>query len=162
MIDFGYSKKIPIEYMNEIKTNFQQGNMLNILRIIFGLGRSDNLEIYNFKSFYGWAAGFWDLRRNVEITEFPPYINPSLIDLFGRRDYAITEAVQYFDWLHAKDPEEYPLLPLSNSVKNKMFSGLISGGQKRGGKWSKKYKRSINCNRPKGFSQKQYCKYGRK
>jgi hypothetical protein len=22
--------------------------------------------------------------------------------------------------------------------------------------------KSINCNRPKGFSQKQYCKYGRK
>lgn len=30
-----------------------------------------------------------------------------------------------------------------------------------GGKWSRKYKSSINCNKPKGFSQKQYCKYGR-
>ncbi len=29
-------------------------------------------------------------------------------------------------------------------------------------KWSRKYKLSINCRRPKGFSQKQYCKYGRK
>lgn len=29
-------------------------------------------------------------------------------------------------------------------------------------RWSAKYKRSINCRRPKGFSQKQYCKYGRK
>jgi hypothetical protein len=29
-------------------------------------------------------------------------------------------------------------------------------------KWSQKYKKSINCKRPKGFSQKQYCKYGRK
>lgn len=28
-------------------------------------------------------------------------------------------------------------------------------------KWSLKYKRSINCRRPKGFSQRQYCKYGR-
>jgi hypothetical protein len=34
--------------------------------------------------------------------------------------------------------------------------------KQHGGKWSKKYKRSINCNRPKGFSQRQYCKYGRK
>jgi hypothetical protein len=25
-----------------------------------------------------------------------------------------------------------------------------------------KYKKSINCKNPKGFSQKQYCKYGRK
>ena len=32
----------------------------------------------------------------------------------------------------------------------------------RGGKWSVKYKRSIDCKRPKGFSQKQHCKYGRK
>jgi hypothetical protein len=32
----------------------------------------------------------------------------------------------------------------------------------RGGKWSMKYKKSINCKKPKGFSQKQHCKYGRK
>ena len=29
-------------------------------------------------------------------------------------------------------------------------------------RWSQKYKKSINCKRPKGFSQKQHCKYGRK
>ena len=40
----------------------------------------------------------------------------------------------------------------------------ITGGtrKRKGGKWSKKYKKSINCKKPKGFSQKQYCKYGRK
>ena len=31
-----------------------------------------------------------------------------------------------------------------------------------GGKWSRKYKRSIDCNKPRGFSQRQHCKYGRK
>lgn len=40
------------------------------------------------------------------------------------------------------------------------------GGKKKtkrkGGKWSMKYKKAINCKKPKGFSQKQYCKYGRK
>jgi len=56
----------------------------------------------------------------------------------------------------------------------KMKSGDKKGGSKKrrtktrklrnkkGGKWSAKYKRSINCKRPKGFSQKQHCKYGRK
>ena len=29
-------------------------------------------------------------------------------------------------------------------------------------KWTRKYKKGINCRRPKGFSQRQYCKYGRK
>ena len=28
-------------------------------------------------------------------------------------------------------------------------------------KWSDKYKKSINCRAPKGFSQRQHCKYGR-
>jgi hypothetical protein len=32
----------------------------------------------------------------------------------------------------------------------------------RARKWSMKYKKSINCKKPKGFSQKQHCKYGRK
>ena len=33
---------------------------------------------------------------------------------------------------------------------------------KKSRKWSMKYKKSINCKKPKGFSQKQHCKYGRK
>lgn len=32
---------------------------------------------------------------------------------------------------------------------------------KKSNKWSDKYKKSIDCNNPKGFSQKQHCKYGR-
>ena len=36
------------------------------------------------------------------------------------------------------------------------------GKGQKGGKWSRKYKLSINCRRPRGFSQKNYCKYGRK
>ena len=32
----------------------------------------------------------------------------------------------------------------------------------RGGKWSMKYKKSIDCKNPKGFSQRQHCNYGRK
>jgi hypothetical protein len=32
----------------------------------------------------------------------------------------------------------------------------------KGGKWTLKYKKSINCKKPKGFSQRQHCKYGRR
>ena len=38
---------------------------------------------------------------------------------------------------------------------------MASKTMKRRHKWSLKYKRSINCKKPRGFSQKQYCKYGR-
>lgn len=39
---------------------------------------------------------------------------------------------------------------------------LSNKTHKKHHKWSLKYKRSINCRRPRGFSQKQHCKYGRK
>lgn len=38
---------------------------------------------------------------------------------------------------------------------------MIKIKKKIGGKWSLKYKKSINCKKPKGFSQRQHCKYGR-
>ena len=49
----------------------------------------------------------------------------------------------------------------SSSSKTRAYSGGRTK-RRRGGKWSLKYKRSINCRKPKGFSQRQHCKYGRK
>ena len=46
---------------------------------------------------------------------------------------------------------------IENNIKKSSRENLM-----RGGKWSLKYKRSINCRHPKGFSQRQHCKYGRK
>jgi|688.fasta_scaffold738358_2 phosphatidylethanolamine-binding protein (PEBP) family uncharacterized protein len=48
-----------------------------------------------------------------------------------------------------------------NSKKNSKSKTYKKHSKQHGGKWSLKYKKSINCNRPKGFSQKQHCKYGR-
>ena len=42
------------------------------------------------------------------------------------------------------------------------YNIMTRSNKKTHRKWSMKYKKSINCNRPKGFSQKQHCKYGRK
>uniref|UniRef100_A0A6C0BYH6 Uncharacterized protein n=1 Tax=viral metagenome TaxID=1070528 RepID=A0A6C0BYH6_9ZZZZ len=57
----------------------------------------------------------------------------------------------------------------TNKRKSSKTSGKKTkrhkGGRKkrtRRKKWSNKYKKLINCKHPKGFSQKQYCKYGRK
>ena len=42
-----------------------------------------------------------------------------------------------------------------------LFPAKYGGAKSLRRKWSNKYKKSINCRKPKGFSQKQYCKYGR-
>ena len=64
---------------------------------------------------------------------------------------------------------EFKLDEKSRKSKKLMEGRKLMGGRKKtknkkqkGGKWSLKYKKSINCKRPKGFSQKQYCKYSRK
>jgi len=50
---------------------------------------------------------------------------------------------------------------LSKRVKGKSTNVLFNLGlaedEEVEEKWSKKYKRSINCNNPKGFSQKAHC-----
>lgn len=62
------------------------------------------------------------------------------------------------------DPSFNGNLGLSSEIR-KYFLFKMGGSKRRQTpkrKWSRKYKLSINCKRPKGFSQKQYCKYGRK
>ena len=53
------------------------------------------------------------------------------------------------------------LLSMSISSRSRKRSKKHRHSQ-TGGKWTLKYKKSINCKRPKGFSQRQHCKYGRK
>lgn len=67
----------------------------------------------------------------------------------------------FVEWIKSK-------ISLSNykkqtNDKNEQNIRKQNGGRtQRRRKWSRAYKRSINCRRPKGFSQTQYCKYSRR
>ena len=73
-------------------------------------------------------------------------------------------------WCHAKpmhvgNIKPFNVMNLSNTNSNNggaKYKKNKTYNKKHGGKkWSMKYKKSINCRKPKGFSQKQHCKYGR-
>lgn len=49
-----------------------------------------------------------------------------------------------------------------NSLVNWIKSKNSQNSQMGGRKWSLRYKRKINCKRPKGFSQRQYCRSKRR
>lgn len=51
---------------------------------------------------------------------------------------------------------------LTRKRKSSSKKSSLSSFFQLGGKWSMKYKKSIDCKKPKGFSQRQHCKYGRK
>jgi len=66
----------------------------------------------------------------------------------------------FANWIETKMEE--PHYKTHKNIKKQMGGSTRKNRKKRGGKWSMKYKKSINCRKPKGFSQKQHCKYGRK
>jgi len=70
----------------------------------------------------------------------------------------------FIEWIKHKSGEKNITKSETQNIKKTKTHRKQNGGTRkiRGGKWSLKYKRSINCNRPKGFSQRQHCKYGRK
>jgi thiol-disulfide isomerase/thioredoxin len=74
----------------------------------------------------------------------------SSIDL---KDRTIDSFVQ---WIKSKIPSSQ-----KGGKRNTIKTRKTRKYKKKGGKWTLKYKKSINCRRPKGFSQRQYCKYGR-
>ena len=95
--------------------------------------------------------------------------NPSITGLYE----GMTLSVGFADWLNSKNLlKPVDTTGLTPKTKAKAIadaqkyarenSNPIFGGRKSKRKWSMKYKKSINCRNPKGFSQKQYCKYGRK
>lgn len=66
----------------------------------------------------------------------------------------------FVEWIKSKDNKPDKEYSTKTYKKRKQHGGKTR--KTRGGKWSAKYKRSINCRSPKGFSQRQHCKYGRK
>jgi Thioredoxin len=69
----------------------------------------------------------------------------------------------FVEWIKSKtDKSDITTSETNNSLKTSVKGGTRKRKNRRGGKWTLKYKRSINCKRPKGFSQRQYCKYSRK
>jgi thiol-disulfide isomerase/thioredoxin len=70
-----------------------------------------------------------------------------------------TSPYDVYNRIESKDKKSKKKYSSNNKTRR---SKIRKNKSKRGGKWSRKYKASINCSKPKGFSQKQYCKYGRK
>jgi hypothetical protein len=133
IIDFGYANKISSAKISEIKNLFNstdQFKYTKILLIICSVNRSDNLDVRKFKEYYGYLCGRFDALRNIKVSNindlFNDVFNNEIDNLFKSREIAINNQIEFFNSEHIKNPEIYPLLPLSNNVKNKMFNGIIN------------------------------------
>ena len=80
----------------------------------------------------------------IYIKQYKHHLINSINIIKNKIKYLLSELLAYYN-------EELPF------YKKKWWGGKT----KKNKKWSNRYKKSINCKKPKGFSQKQYCKYGR-
>jgi len=74
-----------------------------------------------------------------DLEDFPEYTNETIKMLFIQREEAIDDIVREMNELHDSNPTKYPLLPLSNQMKNRVYNGMLRGG---GGKRQRRQNRT--------------------
>lgn len=124
-------------------------------------GKNDNLYVVDINKDY-----MSNIKKIGDVDGFPS------LKYFGKHgdESYETSAVKkkdrsvnsFVEWIEGKINHMVSTAPMTSSSKN-LYKRLTKHKKMKGGrKWTRKYKKSINCKRPRGFSQKQYCKYGRK
>jgi thiol-disulfide isomerase/thioredoxin len=114
-----------------------------------------------------------DLLPKLELKDFKEPVGfPTIVKIHNKKQKSYEDSPHLLDEEKDRSVDSF-VKWIEKELKNGEMGEKQNGGKtrktrrhkkynKKGGKWSRKYKRSINCKRPRGFSQKQYCKYGRK
>jgi hypothetical protein len=136
IIDFGYANKIPSEKLQEIKHLVSENKFAEALKIFNTLVRSDNLPLSENPEVYGWLSYNFDNVTSLGVVYDMPHElaeeNVKLLALKQAEETATDERIAFYNSdSHSGERDKYPLLPLSNAVKNSLFEGMLSGGKKR-------------------------------
>jgi hypothetical protein len=156
-------------------TNFNQSNLgmeykeLKRQWLEYVKNEDENTDINdynNFKPRFDHVSALFD---ELMETGLAPIIEQKAL---ARETYRLASEHHYTLY-----QQQQSLMRIVSDIERKLKIALISDRQlnqargkrqhkskkkgKRGGAWSAEYKKSINCKRPRGFSQKQYCKYGK-
>lgn len=116
MIDFGLALKIPPQQHKLIKSYYVNGEYSKIFEILCDLGRADKrVDLYSH-DMYAWVC------HNLD---WKPFVTTSIKFLINKREKGINNTIKVFDKMHNDLSSTYPRLPISNEIKNRLFSGMI-------------------------------------
>jgi len=116
MIDFGLALKIPPEQHKLIKNYYLNEEYSEIFKILCDLGRSDKrVDLYSH-DMYAWVC------HNLD---WKPFVKTTIKFLINKREKGINTIIKIFDKMHTELSSSYPRLPISNEIKNRLFSGMI-------------------------------------
>jgi len=131
LLDFGRTTKLNLDILNSIKQKVEQKNYIGALT---ELCKPFNSELQHTKfenaSYFDWVCGDYEGLNGDIKKRLPDTVNIRIVELFKLRELAIDENIQKMNKLHDSEPNKYPLLPLSNSIKNNLYNGMIGGKRK--------------------------------
>jgi hypothetical protein len=125
IIDFGLSSKLSPSHIKQIKNLYDKNEFHEALQIFEGLERSDGLVIKDYPSHYGWLYDGNSVNENNKTVNESGIYNMIIEKLIKKENKSIDERVRIFREKHDENPSKYPLLPLSNAIKNHFFQGMI-------------------------------------
>ena len=112
-------------------------------------------EIYTFLKYIGDIDGYPTMKY---ISNYGKTIETYEDSSITRKDRTLASFINWIeskiDTTHNNNKATSSPFTLAKQLETKYS---VKTKKQRGGKWSLKYKRSINCKSPKGFSQKNYC-----
>lgn len=186
LIDFGMAQKIEPSIMANIKELYETNQYMEIIQLLCEIRRPDGVYMKK-RRIYELLCNKYSVNQTNRVNSFiqhelipmrEQFIN-ELVKQFDNLHQTVNNEYPYLPLSNEAKNHLYQGMigGKKRHVRNRRTSSLSLKKNRthrkknpkkthckshRGGKWSLKYKRSIDCNHPKGFSQKQHCKYGRK
>jgi len=131
LIDFGRTTKLNFTmfYNIKFKVLVQKDYIGALSYLCQPYNSSGLLHTYpKFSDHFGWICGHYGgMMPGYKLGES---VNKEIGELFASREKSIDENVIIMRDLYNKAPNEYPLLPLSNKIKNNLYNGMIGGKKK--------------------------------
>jgi hypothetical protein len=121
LIDFGYTVKFSEDKISLIKDLYKNKDYQGILEQICLTPRSDgtNINTEEYADLYGYIC---DASNSSETNRTEN--NKQIADLIQRKTEATDDIIQLFN-SKTDEREKYPMLPLSNKMKNQMYVGIM-------------------------------------
>jgi len=140
IVDFGRASKIPAHIMSIIKEQVETDNYMEALSY---LCHPDTAHKSINRSNYNWICNPNEFGKTVMMQN-----NIQIKRLFELRETAIDNNVRVMRRLHDQNPGKYPLLPVSNAIKTRLYNGIIGGGKRNNKKTRKmNHTRKLKTNR---------------
>jgi hypothetical protein len=135
LIDFGQTKMLQTSVIEKIRELYDSKKYLKIMEILYDTPRLDGLFMQKYPAVYGYAVGKYDVIRKRPMHGF---IDRTTVDNYIHnvriiRSAAIMDVIEQFKKDHADDPDDYPLLPISEPIRAQLYTGIIEhrGGRRR-------------------------------